>query len=92
MFLLYDKSLTGRSVGDNFVVVDARQRVREDSGESPSPRRREFLVPDGNRTPSFGVICFRPFVGSKCKVRTLGADFGQPIPCQTKEKVGHGGS
>ena len=74
-------SLTGRSVGDSFAVADAWQRVREDSGESPSPGRRESLVPDGNRTPSFDVIYFRPLVRSKCKVRTLGTVFGQPIPC-----------
>ena len=79
-------SLIGRSVGDSFAVTDAWQRVREDSGKSPSPGRRESLVPDGNRTPSFGVICFRPLVRSNCKVRTLGAVFGQPIPCQDKRK------
>ena len=58
MFLLYDKSLTGRSVGDNFVVVDARQRVRKDSDESPSLKEAGVSGPLGTELLVLAIFVF----------------------------------
>ena len=57
-FCCTTKSLTGNSVGDNFAVADARQRVRKDSGESPSLKEAGVSGPLGTELLVLAIFVF----------------------------------
>ena len=66
------KSLAGRSVGDNRLAVDAQHKVLQAAGLSPLSKRRTFLVPDGNKTLSFAKILLLTIVRPEQKVERSG--------------------